>query len=140
MKIKQLSIFLENKTGSLVEILDIIADANINLRAISLADATDFGILRIVVDDYEKCIKVLEEHNYIVKTSVIVGLFMEDSPSGLASTLKVLKEENIDLEYFYAVPFKRGENAILFLHTEDLDNLVDVLNKNNIELFSLPDN
>ncbi|MBR4396703.1 MAG: acetolactate synthase, partial [Methanobrevibacter sp.] len=98
-KITQLSIFLENKRGNLYKSLDLLANNDINIRALSLADTTEFGILRLVVQDPEKAKKILEEHWYIVKNSPIVGAELDDTPGGLSSVLKILNDEEIDLEY-----------------------------------------
>ena len=101
-KITQLSIFLENKRGNLYNTLDLLAKNDINIRALSLADTTEFGILRLVVQDPEKAKKILEENWYIVKNTPIVGAELDDTPGGLSSVLKILNDEEIDLEYLYA--------------------------------------
>ena len=129
--INQLSIFLENKTGRLYKALDVLAQSNINIRALSLADTSDFGILRVVVDNPKKGEKVLEE-NYLVKTTDIVAIEMTDSPGGLSSVLKTIKENNLDLEYLYAFTHDKKDKAILLLHTDNLNALIDALIKNEI--------
>ena len=129
--INQLSIFLENKTGRLYKALDVLAQSDINIRALSLADTSDFGILRVVVDNPQKGEKVLEE-NYLVKTTDIVAIEMTDSPGGLSFVLKTIKENNLDLEYLYAFTHDKKDKAILLLHTDNLDALIDALIKNEI--------
>ena len=101
-KITQLSIFLENKVGKLYQVLDLLAENEINIRALSLADTTEFGILRLVVQDPIKAKDVLEKKDYIVKNTPIIGAELDDTPGGLSSILKILKDEGIDLEYLYA--------------------------------------
>lgn len=134
MKIKQLSIFLENKTGSLFEVLDILDENDINLRALSIADANDFGILRMIVDEPVMVKQLLQENDLLVKDSEIVAIEMDDRPGSLASILKVLKNNVIDLEYFYAFANEKTNKANLFLHTADLDSLIEVLQENGIKI------
>ena len=131
MKVKQLSIFLQNKKGSLYDALETLSENDINIRALSLADTSDFGILRVVVDNPQKGEKVLEE-NYLVKTTDIVAIEMTDSPGGLSSVLKTIKGNNLDLEYLYAFTHDKKDKAILLLHTDNLDALIDALIKNEI--------
>ena len=118
MKVKQLSIFLQNKKGSLYDVLETLSEHDINIKALSLADTSDFGILRVVVDNPQKGEKILEE-NYLVKTTDIVAIEMTDSPGGLSSVLKTIKENNLDLEYLYAFTHDKKDKAILLLHTDN---------------------
>ncbi|MDR2967495.1 MAG: acetolactate synthase [Methanobacteriaceae archaeon] len=134
MKIKQLSIFLENKEGRLWNALDILANDNINIRALSLADTSEFGILRIIVQDPEKAKKVLEDNDFIVKIKNVIGVELSDTPGGLAKVLKLLNENKINLEYLYAFTHEKSEKAILLLQANDLDSLIGVLEKNNIKV------
>lgn len=133
-KITQLSIFLENKRGNLYNTLDLLAANDINIRALSLADTTEFGILRLVVQDPIKAKKILEEHWYIVKNTPIVGAELDDTPGGLSSVLKILNDEEIDLEYLYAFTHEKTEKAILLLQAEDLDNLINILTAYKVPL------
>ncbi len=134
MKIKQLSIFLQNRMGSLSKPLEVLSENDINIRAMCMADTSEFGILRLVVDNPEKGKEVLEENNFLVKLTEIIGVEMNDTPGGLTSVLEVIKENNIDLEYLYAFTHDKADKAILLLHTDDIDNLIDVLNNNNITI------
>ena len=111
---------MENKRGNLYNTLDLLAANDINIRALSLADTTEFGILRLVVQDPIKAKKILEEHWYIVKNTPIVGAELDDTPGGLSSVLKILNDEEIDLEYLYAFTHEKTEKAILLLQAEDL--------------------
>ncbi len=133
-KITQLSIFLENKMGTLHEVLDLLGENDINIRALFLADTTEFGILRLVVKDPAKAKEVLEKHNYIVKNTPIIGAELDDTPGGLASILKIIKDEGIDLEYLYAFTHEKTEKAILLLQTEDLDELINILSAYKVPL------
>ena len=134
MKIKQLSIFIENQTGRLYEALDILAQEDINIRALSLADTSEFGILRLVVNNPDKGKEILEKNDFIVKLTDIAAVVLDDTPGGLTRVLKILKEEKIDLEYLYAFANDANENAILLLHTDDMDEMINVLKSNDVKL------
>ena len=136
MKIKQLSIFLQNKMGSLAKPLEVLTVADVNIRAMCMADTSEFGILRLVVDDPIKGKEALEENNFLVKITDIIGIEMNDTPGGLTSVLDVIRDNLIDLEYLYAFSHKKEDKAILLLHAEDIDRLIDVLSKNNITIVS----
>lgn len=136
MKVKQLSIFLQNKEGSLYDALEILTKENINIKALSLADTSDFGILRIVVDNPERGIEILKENNFLVKPTDIIAIEMNDTPGGLASILGIIKKNNIDLEYLYAFTHNKTDKAILLLHTDNLDELISSLEKENIVIVS----
>ena len=134
MKIKQLSIFLQNRMGSLSKPLEVLTVADVNIRAMCMADTSEFGILRLVVDDPEKGKEALEQNNFLVKITEIIGVEMNDTPGGLTSVLNTIKENNIDLEYLYAFTHKIENKAILLLHADDIDELIDVLEKNNMTI------
>ena len=136
MKIKQLSIFLQNRMGSLSKPLEVLTVANVNIRAMCMADTSEFGILRLVVDDPEKGKEALEENNFLVKITEIIGVEMNDTPGGLTAVLDIIKDNLIDLEYLYAFSHDKAEKAILLLHADDIDNLISVLSKNNIPIVS----
>ena len=136
MKIKQLSIFLQNRMGSLSKPLEVLTVADVNIRAMCMADTSEFGILRLVVDDPIKGKEALEENNFLVKITDIIGVEMNDSPGGLTSVLDVIKENLIDLEYLYAFSHKKEDKAILLLHADDIDRLIEVLSDNNIPIVS----
>ena len=130
MKIKQLSIFLQNRMGSLSKPLEVLSENGINIRAMCMADTSEFGILRLVVDDPLKGKEVLEESNFLVKITEIIGVEMNDTPGGLTDVLKVIKDNQIDLEYLYAFTHDKVNKAILLLHADDIDNLIKVLEDN----------
>lgn len=134
MKINQLSIFLENRKGNLYNALNVLSGGNVNIRALSLADTSEFGILRIVVDNPDEGKRILEENDFIVKITEIVAVELNDTPGGLSSILKILEENNIDLEYLYAFTHENSEKAILLLHTDNIDNLIFILRINHVVL------
>lgn len=134
MKIKQLSIFLQNKMGSLSKPLEVLTVANVNIRALCMADTSEFGILRLVVDDPIKGKEALEENNFLVKITDIIGVEMNDNPGGLTAVLDIIKENLIDLEYLYAFTHEKEGKAILLLHADDIDHMISVLSENNITI------
>ena len=134
MKIKQLSIFLQNRMGSLSKPLEVLSENDVNIRAMCMADTSEFGILRLVVDDPFKGKEVLEQNNFLVKITDIIGVEMFDAPGGLTSVLKIIKDNEIDLEYLYAFTHNKINRAILLLHADDIDNLIEILSKNNVRI------
>lgn len=129
MKIKQLSIFLENRKGRMRKALDVLANASINIRALSIADTSDFGILRLIVPDPDKALKILEENNFVVKMGDVVAVEMSDKPGGLCAILGILDESDINLDYLYAFVDEKEERAIVLLHPEDIDSGIEALKK-----------
>ena len=136
MKVKQISVFLENKKGRLWKALDTLAVHGINIRALSLADTSEFGILRLIVPDPDNALKILTENDFVVKIKEVVAVELSDKPGGLASVLKILSDSNINLEYLYAFVHEKKDKAILLLRTDDLDLLIKVLEKEGISLVS----
>ena len=134
MKIKQLSIFLQNRMGSLSKPLEGLTVANVNIRAMCMADTSEFGILRLVVDDPVKGKEALEQNNFLVKITDIIGVEMNDSPGGLTTVLRIIKDNLIDLEYLYAFSHEKEGKAILLLHADDIDRLIEILTANNITI------
>jgi hypothetical protein len=120
--------------GSLSKPLEVLTDAGINIRAMCMADTSEFGILRLVVDDPMKGKEALEENNFLVKITEIIGVEMNDEPGGLTDILKVIKENEINLEYLYAFSHDKSEKAILLLHASDIDELINVLTENKITI------
>ncbi len=116
--------------GSLSKPLEVLSDADVNIRAMCMADTSEFGILRLVVDDPEKGKNALEENNFLVKITDIIGVEMNDNPGGLTSVLNVIKDNEIDLEYLYAFTHEKEGKAILLLHADKLDELISALDKN----------
>ena len=128
LKIKQLSIFLENKKGRMSKALDVLANNNINIRAMSIADVSDFGILRLIVPVPDEAKKLLEENNFLVKIGDVIAVEMSDKPGGLNTILKILDESDINLDYLYAFVDEKEQRAIVLLHPEDVDESINALN------------
>ena len=119
MKVEQISIFLENKAGRLAEVTRVLSEAGINIRALSLADTADFGILRLIVDDNEKAKAVLKKSGFTVGKTDVVAVEVEDRPGGLSRILDILSKENVNVEYMYAFVQRSGDNAIMLFRFEE---------------------
>src|SRR5512135_49436 len=114
MKVEQISIFLENKSGRLAEVATVLAGASINIRALSLADTTDFGILRLIVNDTERAKQVLKDNGFTVGKTEVIAVEVPDRPGGLAHILKIIQAEDINVEYMYAFVQKTVNAIIIF--------------------------
>ena len=139
MAIKQLSIFVENKQGTLVEITEILASKKIDIRALSLADTQDFGILRLIVNDIEAAKEVLKDNNCVVSVNNVLGVKIPDRPSGLANIVRVLSDRGINLEYMYAFITESGHDACVVLRVENNEIAEKILTEKGIELLSEED-
>ncbi|MGC9516618.1 MAG: ACT domain-containing protein [Methanomicrobiales archaeon] len=129
MKLKQISIFLENKKGRLKEAVQILSQANINIRALSIADTSEFGILRLIVPEPVKAKQELEKNNFVVKINDVIAVEVPDSPGGLYGILEILNEADMNVEYIYAFVEKKTDKAIVVIRTEDIEEGIDVLKK-----------
>ena len=136
MKLKQISIFLENRKGRLWKALNILSNAEINIRALSIADTSEFGILRMIIPEPELAQKILEEANFVVKVNDVIAVSVSDEPGGLESILAALNKSDINVEYLYAFVEKKGENAIVVIRTEDIDAGIDALENSGITVLS----
>lgn len=134
--IKQLSIFLENKKGRMWKALDVLEEAKINIRALSLADTSDFGILRLVVPEPDRAQEVLEENGFLVKIGEVIAVGITDKPGGLNKILKILNKSGINLEYLYAFVEQNKNRAIVVLHPENIDAGLEALEKGNADVLS----
>jgi len=139
MLLKQLSIFLENKPGKLSEVTKVLKDNNINIRALSMADTSDFGILRLIVPNVENVYKILKEHHFTVKITEVIAVKISDRPGGLNEILNYFSEENINVEYMYAFVNRSGDNAIIVFKVHNIQHAINILVKNNIEIFKYED-
>ena len=119
MAIKQLTVFIQNSKGSVVSVTDILAKNNINLRALSIAETQDFGILRLIVNDNELATSLLQENGYLIKSIDVVGVKISDEPGELTSALSVLDKANINVEYLYAFMARTEKHAYVVIRVED---------------------
>jgi hypothetical protein len=127
MKVEQISVFLENKSGRLAEVTGILARAGINIRTLSLADTADFGILRLIVDRTERANGVLRETGFTVAKTEVIALEVPDVPGGLARILSVLDGAGINVEYMYAFARQSADKAIVIFRFDELDKAIRVL-------------
>lgn len=134
MKVEQISIFLENKSGRLAEVTGTLASAGINIRALSLADTADFGILRLIVDDTEKAKNVLKENAFTVGKTEVVAIEVPDKPGGIAGVLGSLQGELINVEYMYAFVQKSLENAIIIFRFDDTEKAIKILQSGGVKI------
>lgn len=139
MLVKQVSIFVENKEGKIAQVLNILAKENINVGALSLADTTNFGILRLIVDDPKKAKNILQEKDIIVKVNEVLTVGIDDRPGGLAYVLDVLAKANVAIEYMYAFTGHNKEYATVVFKTNDIDKAYDCLKIKDIPLISMED-
>ncbi len=127
MQINQLSIFVENKAGRLMEIVNVLKENNVNISALSLADTTDFGVLRMIVCDPDKAKTALRESGVIVKTTPVLALPIDDTPGGLAAMLSLFCAENIAVEYMYAFATRTNSKAVMVLRVDDVEKAQKLL-------------
>lgn len=136
MRVEQIAVFLENKSGRLAEITSIIAAENVNIRALSVADTADFGILRLIVDDVEKAKAALKTNGFTVGITNVLAVEVADQVGGLATVLKSIETAGLNVEYMYAFVNKSSENAVLIFRFEDMDKAIDSLQKDGYKLLS----
>ena len=134
MKVEQISIFIENKSGRLAEITRILGDAGINIRALSLADTSDFGILRLIVNDVEKAKLVLKDKGFTVSKTEVVAVEVPDRPGGLSAILQTLDAERINVEYMYAFVERCGGNAVIIFRFDETDKAIATLTGKNFNI------
>ncbi len=136
MKVEQISVFLENKSGRLAEVTKILSEGGVNIRALYLADASDFGVLRFIVNDTKKAKEVLQKNNFTVVKTEVIAVEVPDRPGGLAEILDILKNEDINVEYMYAFVERSSDNAVIIFRFDEIDKAIDVLTKNNITVLT----
>ncbi|NLW81731.1 MAG: ACT domain-containing protein [Desulfovibrionales bacterium] len=136
MKVEQISVFLENRAGRLAEVTKTLAENSINIRALSLADTSDFGILRLIVTDNEKAKEALKAKGFTVGRTNVVAAEVSDQPGGLHAILEMLNAGGVNVEYMYAFVTQSGRNAILIFRFDRTDQAIEVLHKNNVRILS----
>ena len=136
MLVEQISIFLENKSGRLAEVAKVLGDQKINIRALTIADTTDFGVLRLIVDQPAQAEKILSAREFTVRTTKVIAVEIPDQPSGLVATLGALEEAHVDIEYMYAYASKPGEKAIVIIKIADCERAIDALTNKNIRILT----
>jgi hypothetical protein len=139
MLIKQLSVFIENKKGRLSEILDVLKENNIDISALSIADTSGFGILRMIVSDPETAKIKLRESGVIVKTNHVIGIVVDDKPGSLAKEIKVLSDNGVVVEYAYAFLSSSKDSALVVLRADDNELAEKILTENGIDMIDPKD-
>lgn len=139
MTINQLSIFVENKAGTVAEITKSIAGAGVSIRALSVADTQEFGILRLIVSDVEKAKEALHENDCVVSVTKVIGVEIPDVAGGLSSVLELMSENSINVEYLYAFITISGQHAYVVLRVEDNDKAAKILKENGVKLVTQAD-
>jgi hypothetical protein len=134
MKITQISVFLENKKGRLLQVCSLLGKSGINIRALNVAESEGFGVLRIVADKPQEAVKVLKQNDFIANLTDIVAVEIEDRPGGLARVLSVLDEHNINIEYMYGFAEKSSNNAMMVFRFDDPEKAAKVLVQNGIRV------
>jgi hypothetical protein len=144
MKVKQLSLFLENKPGALSRPVQLLAKAKFNILALSVADTQQFGILRLIVHDWEKAMTLLEKNGFVVKVTDMVAIEVSDAPGGLASILASLEKTRVNLEYMYGFTQRKERKGLLVFRFDDPDRAIAALQAkginpiHSVELFKDP--
>ena len=139
MSIKQLTVFVENKQGAVIPITEILSENNINIRALSIAETEDFGILRLIVNDVDAAEKMLKEAGYLIKVTDVVGVKIGDAPGKLTEALKVLSKNKINLEYLYAFMARTERHAYVVLRVEDNDLAMKALTTSGFHIITEAD-
>ena len=132
MKVKQLSVFLENEPGALSRPVQLLAKAKLNILALSVADTQQFGILRFIVQDWEKALDLLEKNQFVVKVTDMVAIEVSDAPGGLASILTCLQKTRVNLEYMYGFTQRHERKGLLVFRFDDPDRAIEALQKKGI--------
>ncbi len=139
MSIKQLSVFVENKFGRVSDICNVLAEHHINMSAFSIADTSEFGVARIIVDKPEEAKAVLRESGVIVKVTDVIGVAIDDKPGGLAAVLELLKEGGVSVEYLYAFLPKAKEHAMVVMKVNEPESAQRIFTMNGVTTVSMTD-
>ena len=132
--IKQLSVFVENRTGSLMDVTQALTEAHINIRAVSSSDTPEFAILRLVVDDAEKARDYLLEKGFIVRISEVIGVELQDKKGNLNRMLSILAEGCVSINYIYSLVIRDERAPVMIFHTNDVEKAVAILSKENVKV------
>ena len=135
MKVEQISIFLENKAGRLAEVTSTLADAGINIKALSLADTSEFGILRLIVDKHEEAKAALKDKGFTVGRTSVIALEVPHEPGGLNKILQLLGSKGVNLEYMYGFHHS-GKNAVMIMRFDRTELAVEVMQQSGVRIFS----
>lgn len=132
MKTSQISIFIENRSGRLAKITTALGAAGVNIRALSLADTSDFGILRLIVNQTEKAIHTLKDQGFTVMVSEVIAVAVPDVPGALGNLLSMMEHVGLNVEYMYAFVTKNQDRAVIILRFDDIDKAIETLTENDV--------
>jgi len=136
MKLQQVSIFLENKKGRLAEVAGLIAQKGINIRALALADTADFGVLRLIVNDPDRCFEVLKAAGFVAQRTDVIAVEVDDKPGGLKRVLDVFDRHGLNIEYMYAFVEKKSDKAIVIVRVDQPERAIEVLGAEGVVVLS----
>lgn len=136
MTINQISVFLENKSGRLADVTKVLADGEINLRAMTIADTADFGILRLVVNNPDKAARILEENGFTIRITKVLGIEIDDKPGGLHKIMELFKENGLNIEYLYASLENKNQKAVVIFKVEDVKLGIKIIENNSLVAIS----
>ena len=139
MAIRQLTVFVENKQGTIVSVTETLARNNVNIRALSIAETEDFGILRLIVSDEAAAVKALEEDGCLIRITEVLGVKIGDDPGRLSAALKVLDEANVNVEYLYAFMARTDKHAYVVIRVEENAEAENILEKAGFKLITNAD-
>ena len=136
MAVRQISVFVENTSGRLAEVTRLLADAKVNLRALSVADTADFGILRLIVDNYDKAVAAFEQGGFTAKMTEVIGVEVPDRPGGLADVMELFDREGVNIEYLYSSLEKNVDNAVVIFKVENLEHGMKICQRSGLPTVS----
>lgn len=139
MTVKQISVFLENKPSAMAGFTEVLSKNNIDMRALSLAESSDFGIVRVIVDDVYNAMQVIKEAGYICSATKVLAVAMPDEPGGLSKVIRYLGDSGINVEYMYAFTTTRKDMACMIFRVNDNENAIHTLTKNGVRLMCQED-
>lgn len=136
MKVRQISVFLENRAGRLASVLTTVAKAGVNIRTMSLADTSDFGIVRLIVDDVETCATALKASGHTVSMTEVLAIEVADQPGGLADVLTAIAHAGLNVEYMYAFTSRVSDRAVVVFRFEDSDAALQALKGTGVSILT----
>lgn len=139
MYINQISIFIENKPGNLAKVTNFLAENDIDIRAFEIADSSDYGIIRIIVDKPYDTLTLLKDNDWVCNLTQVIGIKIADKPGGMAAVLNVLSDENISIDYAYTFVTRKTDDALMIFRVQENETVSSLLNKNGFKLVAQED-
>lgn len=136
MSVQQISVFLENKSGRLADVTRLLSEGNINLRAMTIADTADFGILRILADKVDTALDILEGGGFTAKVTEVLGIEVEDKPGGLAKVMDIFDKNNVNIEYLYVTLERNKDKAVVIFKVDDIAHGQKIMEENSLPSIS----